>query len=410
MNASTITNANKYKRTKYACYTTNIAMSVVACLSPLLFLTFREQYGISYTLCGLLVAINFCSQLTIDLIFSFFSKYFNPKTTIRLTPLLTVIGFLIYALVPLFFPQIAYLGLVLGTIVFSVSSGLNEVLNSPIFAAIPAENPEREMSKLHSSYAWGVVGVVLLSALYLFFVGDTYWQFMILLWCAVPLAAFLLFAGANIPDVESAQKESEEQSTASAPLQEGKAKKSKPAVGFFLFILCIFLGGAAENTMTQWISTYIESALGIPKLWGDVFGMALFAVMLGLGRTLYAKFGKDISSVLLLGFIGSIACYLVAGLSPNGIVGLIACVVSGICVSMLWPGTLIMMAEFFPKAGVVAYALLAAGGDLGGSVAPQLMGVLADMFGLNIGMIVSSLFPIMGAILLLFLRKKKSAK
>lgn len=396
-----------FQRTKYACYTTNIAMSVVACLSPLLFLTFREQYGISYTLCGLLVAINFCSQLIIDLIFSFFSKYFNPKTTIRLTPLLTVIGFLIYALVPLFFPQIAYLGLVLGTIVFSVSSGLNEVLNSPIFAAIPAENPEREMSKLHSSYAWGVVGVVLLSALFLFFVGDTHWQIMILLWCAVPLAAFLLFAGAPIPDVETEGAKNEDENTASAPLNGQSQKKNKPVVGFFLFVLCIFLGGAAENTMTQWISTYIESALGIPKLWGDVFGMALFAVMLGLGRTLYSAFGKNISRVLLLGFIGSVVCYLVAGFSPNGIVGLTSCVISGFCVSMLWPGTLIMMAEFFPKAGVVAYALLAAGGDLGGSVAPQLMGVLADMFGLNVGMVVSAIFPLLGILLLLFLRKKK---
>jgi MFS family permease len=74
---------------------------------------------------------------------------------------------------------------------------------------------------------------------------------------------------------------------------------------------------------------------------------------------------------------------------------------------MLWPGTLIMMAEFFPKAGVVAYALLAAGGDLGGSVAPQLMGVLADMFGLNVGMVVSAIFPLLGILLLLFLQKKK---
>ena len=62
-----------YGRLKVACYTSNVAMSVVANLSPLLFLTIRTQYGISYTLLGLLVLINFCTQLSIDLIFSFFS-------------------------------------------------------------------------------------------------------------------------------------------------------------------------------------------------------------------------------------------------------------------------------------------------------------------------------------------------
>ena len=52
-------------------------MASVFSLPPLLFITFKESYGISYTLLGTLVAINFCTQLCIDLAFSFFSKYFN---------------------------------------------------------------------------------------------------------------------------------------------------------------------------------------------------------------------------------------------------------------------------------------------------------------------------------------------
>ena len=62
----------KYSRLKAACYMTNISMSVVGNLSPLLFVTFRETYGISYTLLGLLVLINFSTQLIVDLVFSFF--------------------------------------------------------------------------------------------------------------------------------------------------------------------------------------------------------------------------------------------------------------------------------------------------------------------------------------------------
>ena len=40
--------------------------------------------------------------------------------------------------------------------------------------------------------------------------------------------------------------------------------------------------------MSQWSSSYLEQSFQIPKVWGDVLGVALFAVMLGLGRTLFS--------------------------------------------------------------------------------------------------------------------------
>ena len=58
-----------YSLVKLACYIANISMSIVSNLSPVLFLTFHSLYGISYSLLGLLVLINFVTQLTIDLIF-----------------------------------------------------------------------------------------------------------------------------------------------------------------------------------------------------------------------------------------------------------------------------------------------------------------------------------------------------
>ena len=166
---------------KLACYTANISMSVVGNLSPLLFLTFRELYGISYSLLGLLVLINFFTQLIIDLIFSFFSHKFNIQKTVRVMPVLALAGFIIYAVWPFFFPQTVYIGLLIGTIIFSASSGLSEVLISPIIAAIPADDPDREMSKLHSIYAWGVVFVIIVSTLFLLTFGQESWQYLVFL-------------------------------------------------------------------------------------------------------------------------------------------------------------------------------------------------------------------------------------
>ena len=101
-----------FKRTKMSCYFTYLAMASVFSLPPILFVTFREMYGVSYTLLGTLVLVNFITQLTIDLLFTFFTKYFNLKLTIRVMPLLTSVGLFIYALVPLLAPDHAYVGLV----------------------------------------------------------------------------------------------------------------------------------------------------------------------------------------------------------------------------------------------------------------------------------------------------------
>ncbi|MBQ9099528.1 MAG: MFS transporter [Clostridia bacterium] len=403
----------RYTRVKLACYSTNITMSVVGNLSPLLFLTFRLLYGISYSLLGLLVLINFSTQLLIDLIFSFFSHKFNIPLTVRLTPALAVVGLCIYALFPYFWPQYAYLGLVLGTVIFSSSSGLAEVLISPTIAAIPAENPEHEMSKLHSIYAWGVVFMIAVSTVYLLLIGNKHWHWLALGFAAVPLMASILFAGTEVPQVEAAEK-------GGVGIVE---MIKKPAL--WLCVFAIFLGGAAECTMAQWCSGYLEQALGIPKVWGDLFGVALFAVMMGLGRSLYAKIGKNIGKILFFGAVGATLCYLTAAISPVPVLGLFACALTGFCTSMLWPGSLIVSADRFPKGGVFIYAIMAAGGDLGASVGPQLVGVITDavaanptaaslaarltlnpdQLGMKAGMLVGMLFPLVAILVYLTIWK-----
>ena len=59
-----------YNRTKFACYAAYFTMSSIFSLPPLLFVTFHQMYGISYTLLGTLVLINFCTQLAVDLAIS----------------------------------------------------------------------------------------------------------------------------------------------------------------------------------------------------------------------------------------------------------------------------------------------------------------------------------------------------
>jgi len=404
---------SNYTRLKLACYTTNLSMSAVGNISPVLLLTFRSLYGISYSMLGLLVLINFFTQLSIDLLFSFFSHKFDIRKTVRLTPVICAIGLGVYALVPVLFPDCAYLGLVIGTVIFAASGGLSEVLLSPVFAKIPSKDPDKEMSKLHSVYAWGVVFVVLISTAFISLFQKENWYILALIFLTIPLTSSILFAVAEIPDIETPEKLS-----GTATLLKNR--------GLWLSVLAIFLGGAAECTMAQWASSYIEGALGIPKAWGDVFGVAVFSVMLGLGRTLYSKWGKNIEKVLLGSAIGAFLCYSVAALSPSPVLSLIACALTGLFVAMMWPGNLVVASERFPS-GVFIYALMASGGDLGASVGPQLVGLVTDIaigiggssnlaanlgigveqLGMRIGMLVGMLFPLLAIFVYIKLLKTK---
>ena len=383
----------RFRRVKVGCYIFGVTMAILINLSPVLFLTLRERYGISYTALASLITVNFVTQLLVDLLFSFRPQYFNIQKVVRYAPLPAAVGLAIYGLWPMVLPDSAHLGLVVGTMIFSASGGLAEVLLSPVIAAIPSPDPDRAMSGLHSAYAWAVGPVVLLSTAYLHFFGQENWYFLPLFFTAVPLTAFVFLIGAEFPVIPSGHGAAER-----TPLKN-------PTL--WLCVAAIFLGGAAENTMAQWGSSYLEGALGIPKVVGDVLGVALFSLTLGLGRSLYTKFGTKVERFLYLGSIGAAVCYLIAALCPVPAVGLIACALVGLCTSLLWPGTLIVAAERIPTGGVVMYALLAAGGDLGSSVVPQLIGLITDasigllpggeQTGMKLGMLLGACCPILAA-------------
>ncbi len=224
---------DKYKYTRYACYSSSVAMAATVNLSPLLFVTFRNLYGISYTMLGFLVVLNFSMQLIMDLMFSFFTKYFNIRITMCLMPIINLAGLVVFALIPALFPEYAYAGIILGTICFSVASGLCEVLTSPVVAALPSDTPERDMSLLHSVYAWGTVAVVIVCTLFLRIAGSENWYYLALIMAIIPLVTAIMFFCSSLPPMDT---------TSNAEKYPDRKKR----FGIFLCVMCIFFGGAAE--------------------------------------------------------------------------------------------------------------------------------------------------------------------
>lgn len=388
---------NDYTKTIYACFIGYIIQAIVNNFAPLLFLTFHMQYGIALSNITLLVTINFGIQLLVDLVSVRFVDKIGYRTSMLFAHVFAAAGLITLAILPEVFEN-AFIGLLIAVVLYAVGGGLLEVLISPVMEACPTDNKEKAMSLLHSFYCWGHVGVVLISTLFFSVFGISDWKVLALVWALVPVMNGILFSKVPI-----------------APLTpEGETGLSlKELFGsrlFWIFMLMMVCAGASEQAVSQWASTFAEKGLGVSKTIGDLAGPMTFAVLMGLSRLIYGKYGDKLNLDQFM--IGSgflcIASYLVISFVPNAAVGLIGCAVCGLSVGIMWPGTFSRASATIKGGGTAMFALLALGGDLGCSGGPTLAGFVSGMFDddLRKGILAAVIFPVLLVLGVLALNKK----
>ena len=150
-------------------------------LTPLLFVTLAGQFGLSFEQVGRLVLVNFGSQMLTDLVSTAIVDRVSTKLLAVTANVFAVIGLWIFALAPFRMAE-PYLGLMIGTVVFSVGSGLLEVIISPIVERTPGERKAAMMQLLHAFYPIGKVIVTVTTALLFLTLGTERWPWMMLGW------------------------------------------------------------------------------------------------------------------------------------------------------------------------------------------------------------------------------------
>lgn len=392
-----------YKHTIYACYAAYVASAVVNNFLPLLFVTFQSEYGISLTQLGTLVSVNFAVQLIVDAVSAKFADKIGYRACVVTAAALEMAGFLALCLLPEVL-SIPFWGIFAAVILYALGSGLNEVVLSPIMEALPNKEKASAMSLLHSFYCWGHMGVVLLSTLFFVTVGIENWRILAGLWALVPLVSLILFTKVPILQLNEAGEE--------LPMKNLFGMRL-----FYLFLLLMLCAGAAELAMSQWASLFAETGLGISKTAGDIAGPCLFAATMGATRLLYGKYGKNGHLIrwISISAVGCMLCYAVAALSPVPVFSLIACALCGASVGIFWPGVLSLSAQYCPRGGTAMFALLAAGGDVGCTVGPLLIGLVSDnvsgaeSFGsLRAGMLAAMVFPLLMLACVILLKRAKN--
>ena len=314
-----------YRKTLIASYLGFITQALCANFAPLLFLRFHKIYGIPLGKIALISTTFFFTQLVVDLLCAKYVNRIGYRASVVASEVTSALGLIGLAFLPDLLPD-PYIGILISTVIYAIGSGLIEVLVSPIVEACPFEHKEAVMSLLHSFYCWGVVAVILVSTAFFAVFGIEHWRWMACFWALIPIYNIYNFATCPIERlVEDGQG-----------MTIGGLFKVPM---FWLGIILMVCAGASELSMSQWASAFTEDALGISKNLGDIMGPCLFAVMQGISRMIYGKYGDrlDLTKYMLGSGVLCLVCYLVAALAKQPVLSLVGCIFCGFSVGIMWP-------------------------------------------------------------------------
>ena len=384
------------KKVIAASYIGYVTQAIVNNFSPLLFVLFSEDFGVSLEQVTLIITLNFGVQLAVDLIASKITDKIGYKPLVIAAHLFVTAGFIGMGTLTLL-PD-PYGWLLVSSALFAIGGGLIEVIISPIVEACDTDEKSGAMSLLHSFYCWGQVFAVAVSTLFFFAFGIENWRIMAMIWAAVPLFNAFFFAGLKIKQLNP----------------EGGAVKVRVLASkglFWLLAVMMLCAGASELAMSQWASAFAQAGLGVDPTIGNLAGPCLFAVFMGTSRVFYGKFSARIKleKFMLVSCILCIAGYLTVCLSPIPFVAFVGCSVVGLSVGIMWPGTYSIAGERLPMGGTAMFALLALAGDLGCLSGPTAAGFISGATDgrLQTGLIFGAVFPLLLGISTLMLQKSK---
>lgn len=247
------------------------------------------------------------------------------------------------------------------------------------------------MNWLHSFYCVGAVVTILAGTVTL--QAGFGWRHACLLVMLLPLGLLFAFARAKFPPLAPEHER--------MPLRTFVHRK-----WFIGAMIAIFLGGATELGMAQWLPAYAEESLLFPQ-WIGGTGLLLFSVAMAFGRIAIGIWGSRFSpyDIMAWGCGGSVILFLVGSYFPGREVALTACILAGFTGSCLWPTMLAVSADRYPRGGASMFAALAALGNAGGIFMPWIVGWIADRSGLHHGLAVSAVAPLLMLPLVLVLKK-----
>ncbi|HEY5893157.1 MAG TPA: MFS transporter [Chthoniobacterales bacterium] len=376
----------------YLCYGAMMSLAIGLNLLPV-FLTslqtsFGDPQGLTQEELGRIGAIGFAGVCLGIAITGPLADRWGAKIFAQLGLVLKAVSLIGMAVSP------SYNWLCAAVFSLGLGAGILDMILSPIVAALNPERRSAAMNWLHSFYCIGAVVTILAGTLAL--KAGLGWRLASVLLVPLPVLLIAFFAPLKFPPMVPEERR----------LPVGTLIRS---AWFIWAMVAIFLGGATELAMAQWLPAYAEITLKFDA-WVGGMALLLFSLGMALGRMAAGSLAHRIDSFHMMAWGCGLSVFLFIGGSffPDNVVALSACILVGFTGSCLWPTLLAVTADRYPEGGASMYAALAALGNAGGIFMPWAAGFIADRSNLRWGLCISALAPLLMLPVVMFLKASNS--
>jgi fucose permease len=375
------------------CYLAMMSLAIGLNLLPVFLTTLSATYGgvdgLTQEELGRLGAITFAGLVVGILATGPLADRYGAKLFAQLGTGLITVSLLAAAFAP------GYVTLALALFALGLGAGQIDMVLSPVVAALNPERRAAAMNWLHSFYCVGAVVTILAGTLVLRLGFG--WRTACLVLLPLPATLLVVFSRLTFPPL----------SVEGGRLQLRTLLRRR---WFLLAMVGIFLGGATELGMAQWLPAYAETSLGYPA-WVGGSALLLFSLAMAAGRMVVGAAGPRWNPfrVMAWGCGTSVVLFLAGSFVPVPAVALAACIAAGFTGSCLWPTMLAVTADRYPDGGASMFGALAALGNAGGICMPWIVGWVADRQDLHWGLAVSALAPALMLPIVLTLKRSKTS-
>lgn len=362
------------------CYCAMMSLAIGVNLLPIFLVAVQHSFpgdsgtGLTQEQLGRIGSVTFIGLTGGILLTGPLADRFGAKIFAILGNALLAIGLLVTAWSPV------YNILLCANFLLGLGAGILDMVLSPVVSALNPDERTGSMNWLHSFYCVGATLTVLAGTVALQ-IGLS-WRTASLLLIVLPVILIGLLATVKFPVLTSEGGE------------RTPFKQLLLDLWFVGALVAIFLGGATELGMAQWLPAYAELSLKYPQ-WVGGTALFFFSVCMAIGRMGIGALSTrvDPCAIMAWGCGLSVVLFLAGSFCPVRIIAVIACILAGLTGSCLWPTMLAITADKYPNGGATMFGALAAFGNAGGIFMPWVVGLVADHSSLHWGLAVSALAP-----------------
>ena len=329
------------------------------------------EAGIGFSAAGAMLSFMAVGNLLASFLFPVLASVLGRRLSIAVTSAFVPVSFFLLTLLP---PAWALCALML---LCGIARGSITIINNSAVSDT-SENPAKMLNYLHCSFAVGAFSAPFAFAVFLKL--GLNWRIIIYVLAVLCASSTLLYATADYSAMEKAGIDKAETEIGNDRVKKGGRGLRSGDFYLICFLLFFYLG--FENCVNGWFVTYLQST-GIVS---EAFASSLVSItwiVIMAGRLICAAVSQRLSQnlLILLNCLGSTLFFLMLLLSHSLFPVAAALAGLGFCMAGIYP-TCIAAAGAYMKGSTLGMSILTAVSSVGGILAPQLIGVLAQKSGI----------------------------